>query len=40
VLNAGERLDSGVFHIEVGPGGADTYSGEAVVYKSFMMRTR
>jgi hypothetical protein len=40
VLNAGARLDSGVFHIEVGPGRSDAYSGEAVVYKSFMMRTR
>ena len=40
VLNAGARLENGVFHIEVGPGRADGYSGEAVVYKSFMMRTR
>jgi hypothetical protein len=40
VLNAGARLDNGVFHIEVGPGSPGNYSGEAVVYKSFMMRTR
>jgi hypothetical protein len=40
VLNAGERLDNGVFHIEVGPGQGATYSGEAVVYKSFITRTR
>jgi hypothetical protein len=40
VLNAGVRLNDGVFHIEVGPGRTDSYSGVAVVYKSFMMRTR
>lgn len=40
VLNAGERLDNGVFHIEVGPGQGPAYSGEAVVYKSFITRTR
>ena len=40
VLNAGARLDSGVFHIEVGPGRSEAYSGQAVIYKSFMMRTR
>lgn len=40
VLNAGARLDQGVFHIEVGPGESSSYSGEAVVYKSFMTRTR
>ena len=40
VLNAGARLDSGVFHIEVGPGNQAIYKGQAVVYKSFMMRTR
>jgi hypothetical protein len=40
VLNAGARLNNGVFHIEVGPGRSELYSGEAVVYKSFMMRTR
>jgi hypothetical protein len=40
VLNAGARLVNGVFHIEVGPSKARTYSGEAVVYKSFMTRTR
>jgi hypothetical protein len=40
VLNAGERLDNGVFHIEVGPGQSESYSGEAVVYKSFITRTR
>jgi hypothetical protein len=40
VLNAGARLNEGVFHIEIGPGRTDSYSGVAVVYKSFMMRTR
>ena len=40
VLNAGARLNLGVFHIEVGPGKSAGYSGEAVVYKSFMTRTR
>jgi hypothetical protein len=40
VLNAGERLENGVFHIEVGPGSVSGYSGEAVVYKSFVTRTR
>jgi hypothetical protein len=40
VLNAGERLNDGVFHIEIGPGRNEQYSGVAVVYKSFMMRTR
>jgi hypothetical protein len=40
VLNAGARLNEGVFHIEVGPGRTDLYNGVAVVYKSFMMRTR
>jgi hypothetical protein len=40
VLNAGERLDNGIFHIEVGPGKSESYSGEAVVYKSFITRTR
>jgi hypothetical protein len=40
VLNAGARLENGVFHIEIGPGQSDGYSGEAVVYKSFMTRTR
>jgi hypothetical protein len=40
VLNAGARLNDGVFHIEVGPGRGDDYNGVAVVYKSFMMRTR
>ena len=40
VLNAGARLDDGVFHIEVGPSRGESYSGEAVVYKSFMTRTR
>jgi hypothetical protein len=40
VLNAGARLDQGVFHIEVGPGKSEGYRGEAVVYKSFMTRTR
>jgi hypothetical protein len=40
VLNAGERLENGVFHIEVGPSRSEPYSGEAVVYKSFMTRTR
>ncbi len=40
VLNAGARLDDGVFHIEVGPFQGERYSGEAVVYKSFMTRTR
>jgi len=40
VLNAGARLNDGVFHLEVGPGRTELYSGVAVVYKSFMMRTR
>ena len=40
VLNAGARLENGVFHIEVGPSSSNRYSGEAVVYKSFMTRTR
>lgn len=40
VLNAGARLEDGVFHIEIGPGQELSYIGEAVVYKSFMMRTR
>jgi hypothetical protein len=40
VLNAGARLENGIFHIEVGPGSSPAYTGEAVVYKSFMMRTR
>lgn len=40
VLNAGARLDNGVFHIEVGPSKSEGYSGEAAVYKSFMTRTR
>jgi hypothetical protein len=40
VLNAGSRLKEGVFHIEVGPGRDSLYEGVAVVYKSFMMRTR
>lgn len=40
VLNAGERLENGVFHIEVGPGPSPVYRGEAVVYKSFVTRTR
>lgn len=40
VLNAGARLEDGVFHIEVGPARAEGYTGEAVVYKSFMTRTR
>jgi hypothetical protein len=40
VLNAGERLENGIFHIEVGPGLSSSYSGEAVVYKSFVVRTR
>jgi hypothetical protein len=40
VLNAGARLEDGVFHIEIGPGQELSYEGEAVVYKSFMTRTR
>jgi hypothetical protein len=40
ILNAGARLAEGVFHIEVGPGKARQYSGEAAVYKSFVTRTR
>jgi hypothetical protein len=40
VLNAGSQLGSGNYYFEVQPGTKSDYSGEAVIYSSFIARMR
>jgi hypothetical protein len=40
VLNAGGQLTSDKYFFEVGPGASPDYSGEVVVYRSFIVRMR
>lgn len=40
VLNAGSQLTSGNYYFEVQPGAKADYSGEAVIYSSFIARMR
>lgn len=40
VLNAGKQLNSNVYYFEVQKGKTESYSGEAVIYSSFITRMR
>lgn len=40
VLNAGNQLNTGKYYIELQSGKSPSYAGEAVIYSSFVMRTR
>lgn len=40
VLNAGSKLTGGVYHLEIMPDAAPSYSGDVTIYKSFLTRER